>query len=217
MIADWTVEVSSQSPSIDLPWSGFLDLHWDPSTPAPSAWNAALAKQLSEVQAYPELLKPLELANRLNCSTSKLDVFPVTADEVDPEIAEIGEFATRFGLGSYLDVISVRRDIFDSFEQHAALAKRTAAALARIDLPGACAEIVVRPANAFGEQTFGWTLYAMGFGADEQSARDKWANTLKLVIDTFNLQKSNMIIEDVQTRSPHPDPDRSVSPARAGE
>lgn len=217
MIADWTVEVSSQSPSIDLPWGGFLDLHWNPYAPAPSAWNAALAKQLSEVQAYPELLKPLELANRLNCSTSKLDVFPVTADEVDPEIAELGELATRFGLGSYLDVVSIRRDIFNNFEQHTALAKRTAAALARIDLAGASAEIVVRSANAFGEQTFGWTLYAMGFGPDEQSARATWAQTLLCVIDAFNQQKSNMINEDVQARSAHPDPVSNVSPAKAGE
>lgn len=217
MIADWTVEVSSLSPSIDVPWDGYVDLHWGPTSATCPVWNEAAAKQLAEVQAFPELLMPLHLANRLNSSTSKVDVFPIAASEVDPEISEMGEEGSRYGLGSYLDVFTVRSDVFNRFERFTELASRAVKALTKLDLPASCAEIVVRPAAIAEQQTFGWTLYTMGFGPDEQAARAAWAKALQSVTCVFGLQTSNMIVEDLVARFPHLDPALQVAPNNPGE
>lgn len=176
MIADWTVDISAESPRIETPWSDWCDLFWDPSTGG--EWNAGRAAALPEAQAYPELLRVLRDANCRYARTSKVDVFPVSRDEVDPEIADAGHEATACGLGSYLDVLPPDVEHFAEFP---VFEQTTRAAVARLKLAGGetgCVEIVLRAARLFDTETFGWTVYAMGFGPDASQSRKVWAETL---------------------------------------
>ena len=120
LIADWSVEAAHDSPIITLPWEGWVDLHWGATAPngaktaggsparakAARTWSRERAATLREAGCYPELLALLKAANHGPIRTAKVDVFPVTRDEVDPEIAEIGLSETAYGLGSYLDVLT---------------------------------------------------------------------------------------------------------------
>ncbi len=98
----------------------------------------------------------------------------MTREEVDPEIAEAGLARTACGLGSYLDVLFKRPASPTSFGPFEQLAREIVRLLERVDLPLACAEVVVRPARLYDEKTFGLTLYSMGFGPDAQAARSVW-------------------------------------------
>ncbi|HEY0786895.1 MAG TPA: hypothetical protein VGD62_13585 [Acidobacteriaceae bacterium] len=199
MIADWTVEVSALSPWIDVPWEGWVDLCGARGAPD-CAWHEERARALSEVEAYPELLRILECANGADTFTSKVDVFPVGASEVDPEISEAGEAGSRCGLGSYVDLVAARGDLFCTFARCEALARSTARALGAIECPGSCVEIVLRPARVFGREGFGWTIYTMGFGPDEVSARVTWARAAQVAVEVFLKEESFMIHRDVDER-----------------
>ncbi len=169
MIADWTVDVGPGSPSIDVPWPGWVDLRSRPE----------LAAGLPEAALYPELLPMLHQAALL---TSKVDVFVVTRDEVDPELAE-GEpdEGTAHGLGSYLDCLCGLLP-FDAAERTARAAVQQ---LRTVPLARAVVEIVIRPARLYDGETFGWTLYAIGFGPSEYEARRRWSEAARAALDAL--------------------------------
>lgn len=204
MIADWTVEIGPESPHIVVPWEGWVNLigpdlseasrsKADPSRiDHPPGTNSSRidpprsgSNQLAEAADYPELLPLLALANRAPTFTSKVDVFPVSRDEVDPEIAEAGLPETAHGLASYLDVLltpmrplsthGLSHGNLSAFETYEQIARATAQRLAATPLPRACAEIVLRPGRLYDQDTFGFTLYAMGFGANAAAARLTWS------------------------------------------
>ncbi len=169
MIADWGVEAAAESPVIELPWPGWVDLRAHPE------------RALPEMQAWPELAGVLRALNQPGLLTSKVDVFPVTRDDADPELAEAGLAETACGLGSYVDCLRGPAG-FAVCEQVA----RTAVARLRSEpLPCAAAEIVIRPARLYDEGAFGWTLYALGFGPDEREARARWAEAALRVAECF--------------------------------
>ena len=153
--------------------------------------RAERAATLTEVAQYPELLRLLEAGNRRHTVTAKVDVFPMTREEVDPEIAEAGLELSACGLCSYLDLVPTRADCFREFAAFEQVARNVAAALNDLPLSSpaalpllAVAEVVVRPAQLYDRQTFGWTLYAAGFGAGEVSARSAWSAAAALVLET---------------------------------
>ena len=167
MIAEWTVEIGPECPWIELPWEGWVDLRGE----------IAAAHGLSEVRAYPELAPLLQAANGEHTRTAKVDVFPVSREEVDPEIAEAGEEQTAFGLGSYLDVVPARADALGGFKAFEGVAQAAAAGLRETGGPPGYVEyveIVLRQARLYDRETLGWTLYAVGFGADARAARTAW-------------------------------------------
>jgi hypothetical protein len=92
-------------------------------------------------------------------------VFPVDRSEADPEIADHPVEETVCGLGSYLDVVWLGSGLpqppFSAFES---VARGVARALVPVLAPLTTAEIVVRAARLYHQETFGWTLYAVGFG-----------------------------------------------------
>ncbi len=187
MIADWTVDAGPESPVIVLPWDGWIDLRPpstdDPARRAPSL--AGSAQQVRETQRYPELLPMLRMANLGHTATSKVDIFQVQREEADPEIAEeYGLAATASGLGSYLDLVILPPATPPDFPDFEAMARRVSAALQTLEHPGCGAEIVIRPAHVFGEHTFALTLYALGFGEDQATARIRWAATALALVDT---------------------------------
>lgn len=188
MIADWTVEVGHGCPVIELPWnslqSGWIDLR-------PWAHSAVPGAQaIPELQAYPELAPLLKTANRGCFATAKLDVFCVDRSEADPEIMEEPLEQTMCGLGSYLDVLRLcDSQLGDSqlapFAFFERVARVAAEALARTPQPLCTAEIVVRRARLYDQDTFGWTLYAVGFGPNQAHARQSWSAAAGAVVNTL--------------------------------
>jgi hypothetical protein len=181
MIADWTVEIGPGCPALELPWPGWVDLR--------AGALQASATVLSEVQAYPELARMLRSANQGEFATAKVDVFPVDRSEADPEIAEHPLEQTACGIGSYLDVVWLgdgAEELFPAFE---AVARAVSAALGDVSLPLGTAEIVVRAAHLYHREvsrdTFGWTLYAVGFGPDDATARQHWGRAADAVVAAF--------------------------------
>lgn len=183
MIADWSVEIGPDCPVMAAPWDGWIDLRT----------GLHFADLLPEAKQYPELKPPLLLLNGLASLTTKVDVFPMTREEADPEIRELGEAQTAYGLGSYVDVLTLRTDVFPGFADFAALAGKAAAMLNRDALPLAASEIVVRAARLYDQPTFGWTLYAMGFGADKRQARAHWADAYRTVTSCFHCEIASAV------------------------
>ncbi len=177
MIADWSVEVSEDSPLIAVPWELWADLR--PLPRDPGDFLQALQQNLPEVRDYPELAPLLRRANTAHHLSSKVDVFPITRDEADPEIAEAGETETQHGLCSYLDLLTTQHADFLFFEQ---AARNAVTALSREQAHLCAVEVVVRPARLYDNDTFAWTLYAMGFGTTALQARQRWAHTASLAL-----------------------------------
>ncbi len=187
MIADWTVDADLESPRITVPWNGWVDLR--PGVQTEAGDTAATARGLAEVQAFPELEELLAAANTASMFTVKVDVFPVSREEVDPEILEGSRQIngsddllepTLIGFGSYLDVMLVPELLpallpSEAFPYFEGVARSAARILKAAEHRLACAEIVVRPAQLYDRDTFGWTLYAIGFGMDEAVAKAAWA------------------------------------------
>jgi hypothetical protein len=193
MLAEWSVDIGADSPWLVIPWEGWVDLR-NPgvdslSRSAENSKVPAPIAQLTEVVDYPEVASLLQLGNQPGTLTSKIDVFPIAADEVDPEIAEYGPAATAFGLASYLDVLSMIPEwprTFEQFEQICRTVCSTVSATIRsaVAKPGlgpssdmpVYVEIVLRRARLYDRDTYGWTLYAAGFGPHPEAARSIWSH-----------------------------------------
>ena len=176
MIADWTAEAGAESPHIVVPWEHWTDLR--DLVPGAANQEAWIAERIPEARDYPELVPLLLAANSGDLFTAKVDVFPVLREEADPEIGEAGVEATAFGLGSYLDVVTLRLDVFTGFADYEQAARNTVRLLRESRQELCAAEIVLRPARLYDNDTFGWTVYALGFGSDESEARRRWAQAL---------------------------------------
>ncbi len=187
MIADWTVELGPDAPTIDVPWPGWVDLSWS-SADEDRPWHPELARALPEVQLYPELEEFLRAANGGDYRTSKVDVFTVDASEVDPELAEAGVKETAFGLGSYLDLLLLDSSLCPDVEACVAFAREFVERIRRGTLPLAAVELVLRPARLYHKHTFGWTLYSMGFGGTEKAARVCWRQAAGAALSAFGFE-----------------------------
>ncbi len=195
MIADWTVEAGSDSPSIDVPWDGYVDLHWSwrsiANTEADDEYRAfRKAEKLPEVRAYPELRSILRMANGVKALTSKMDVFQLHRDEVDPELAELFPAEqTAFGLGSYLDCFTEEGRWFQrDIAPYERVARATSDYLHLLPALAGGVETVIRPARLYDEEAFGWTLYAFGFGRTALEARAVWSRVLHRAVWSFQLR-----------------------------
>ena len=195
MIADWTVDIGPNSPRIVLPWEGWVDLR--------AGAFAEAARSLPEVRAFPELEPLLRAASGEHTSTAKVDVFPVSREEVDPEIAEAGEEQTASGLGSYLDVVltptSATAAAFRGFAAFEQVARAAAAGLRDTGPPLAYTEIVLRAARLYDRETFGWTLYATGFGPDAEAARIAWSAAATALVHGFTHTLAEVMANTAQT------------------
>lgn len=182
MIADWSVEATAESPEIAVPWEGWVDLRPGASTPEKTPEKHTSG--ITEAQSFPELLELLRRANTATVLTSKVDVFPVTLDDADPELAE-NLPANSTGLCSYLDLLPARPESFATFTDFEQVARATARRLQAMPDQPACAEIVIRPARLYDIHTFGWTLYALGFGQRPDTARQAWEIAARITLDAM--------------------------------
>ena len=177
MLAEWTVELGADDPSLEIPWlaedgsSRFLDLKRQPE----------LLLEIPEACAYSELAEFLNWANSSESpfETAKCDAW--TSREIHAEDEVFGE-PCKFG--SYVDMLLVDNDRRSRFSENEYLVQALAKLLRRAPEMASSAEFTVRRCVDHRRETqecFYITFYLHGYGEDEHQARDRWAIALKLV------------------------------------
>ena len=178
MDADFSVELGSEDPVLDFPWTdasgqlAYFDLKRHPE----------LLAQVEEARQFPELAEFLRSVNsaRSVVESAKCDVWATT--ELTPE-EEI--FAKPHKFVSYVDLVFLHADRRQSFPEHAQFAKRLAALLQRAPEMFASAEVCVRRCffveGGLAREGFYFTVYINGYGNEEAGARQNWAIGMKLV------------------------------------
>jgi hypothetical protein len=178
MDADFSVELGSEDPVLDFPWTdasgrlAYFDLKRHPE----------LLAQVVEARECPELAEFLRSVNsaRSVVESAKCDVWAAT--ELTPEEKILGA-SHRFA--SYVDLVLSQADRRQSFPEHERFAKRLVALLRLAPEMSSSAEVCVRRCF-FGQgnetrEGFYFTVYVNGYGNDETVARQNWAIGMKLV------------------------------------
>jgi hypothetical protein len=179
MLAEWSVELGSEDPRLELPWRSedqqlrFLDLKRQPE----------LLLEVREACFYPELAEFLSWANSPESplETAKCDAW--TSRQIEAEEEVFGEVCK---FGSYIDLLFVKgtKTKFIDYEQ---FVQALARLLRHAPEISSAAEFIVRRCidhRAESEpNTDGYyiTFYLNGYGEDELQARKRWAIALKMV------------------------------------
>jgi hypothetical protein len=185
MLAEWSVECSSEDPVLVVPWkdpdgkAAFVDLRANPYD-----FDA-----IPEAEHYPPLMQALRALNatRSPVFTAKCDAWPLDADELEHlQInLDVPSADAPAGFASYIDLVARERSLFTSFHQHEQLLRRLARLAAPLDYPAAELDCVLRPALVDLEgpqQGFALSLYVKVLGADRQAALQGWAAAIEAVV-----------------------------------
>ena len=93
-------------------------------------------------------------------------------------------------------------DTVPDFPECEALARAVTTRLQQTSLPLTAVELVLRPARLYDKQTFGWTLYAFGFGRNREAARARWIEAAILQVSAFQLELVASRVTQNETRLP---------------
>ncbi len=180
MVADWSVEIGPQQPTIVVPWEQFVDLRTRP-------WDIAL---LPEAAGRPALIAALAGWNgrgspllTSKCDVWTLDAAGIDADEFDAQPTdEPGCNACAHGVACYVDLVANGPAQFTSLAETEAWARRAVLLLRRLSCPGHV-ELVLREARLFGAEGFGVTLYTAAAGASPAAAERAWTRVLEAAVE----------------------------------
>ena len=178
MDADFSVELGSDDPVLDFPWTdasgklAYFDLKRHPE----------LLAQIEEAKEHQELAEFLRCVNssRSAVESAKCDVWATQRLTPEEEV-----FGASRKFASYVDLVLSHIDQRQSFPEHERFAKGLAVLLRRAPEMSSSAEVCVRRCF-FGEGNgtrdgFYFTVYVNGYGNDEAAARRNWAIGMKLV------------------------------------
>ena len=171
MEADWAVEIGPDAPSIDVPWEGFVYLR---------NHSSGAIQMVPEAAGHPALFNALFALNSQNSPvfTSKCDLWTMDQEEIDVyEFAARPETARR-GFASYLDVLLLDQEKYQSFEFHQCWVRLITEQLHSRTLASCRVDLVVRAATVHSECGYGLTIYAAGYGEGEQAAYVRWEAVL---------------------------------------
>lgn len=176
MQADFSVEMGSDDPVLEVPWASeggnlhYVNLRLEP-------------ERLGEIVEARDCPALAEFLRRLNSGDSAFET--VKCDRwcgADIEHAE-EIFGGSHKYGSYCDIAFRDRVARQSFPQNEALVRRLVELLQKApELPGA-AEFVVRRCVFHDDESDGCavTCFVTGYATDEERARREWSIALKLV------------------------------------
>jgi hypothetical protein len=180
MLAEWSVELGSEDPRLELPWRSedqqlrFLDLKRQPE----------LLLEVKEACFYPELAEFLSWVNSPESplETAKCDAW--TSRQIEAEEEIFGE-ACKFG--SYIDLLFTRTESKARFSDNELFVQALARLLRHAPEISSAAEFIVRRCVdrrlnlESSHDCFYMTFYLFGYGEDETQARKRWAIALKMV------------------------------------
>lgn len=174
MEADWAAEIGPRLDHIDTEWPGFIDLRENPEG----------VRKVPEAARGSALHEALTALNGPSSPlfTTKCDVWPVRAEELDPFELESSHEHARAGIGSYIDLVARNAELFASFPEHEAWTKAAALRLREMPLAHGRADLVIRAALSRDSGGFGVTLYATGCGPDTLAAEAAWAAVLRAAV-----------------------------------
>ncbi len=178
MDADFAVELGSDDPVLDFPWTdasgrlAYVDLKRHPE----------LLRRIGEAKDHPALAEFLRSVNsaRSVFESAKCDAW--ATDELVPE-EEI--FGASHKFASYVDVVFSDSADRHSFPRHEQFVKQLVALLRRAPEISSSAEVCVRRCfsreGAEMHEGFYFTVYVNGYGNDELAAQKNWAIGMQLV------------------------------------
>jgi hypothetical protein len=175
--ADFSVELGRDDPVLEIPWVAengprYLGLKRNPE----------LLLELEEARRFSELRDFLVFLNSPSSvlETAKCDAW--ASDQIHPE-EEI--FGAAWKFGSYVDLLFSQEQARFSFDDHERFARRVVDLLKHVPEIPASAEFIIRRCyyheHADPRDGFYITVYVLGFGDDEEQARQQWGIGLKLV------------------------------------
>lgn len=187
MDADWSVELGTDEPALEFPWSSpdgtqhYIDLSKHPDQLA----------HVVEAVDHPALRKVLLTLNGPSSPwlTAKCDVW------LDEELGEAEQiYDAGLKLCSYIDLIRRAESERYSFEQHEHWAKRIAQQLQVLNAGDKCAcELIVRRCWYHTDTAapddlapgFHITVYVSGYGDNKKQAGASWSSGLTGVISAL--------------------------------
>ena len=174
MEADWSVEIGPKMAVIDGEWPGFVDLCADPEA----------VVRIPEAMQFDALRDGLMALNAGDCplSTTKCDVWELSAAEIDPLEFEAESEDAQTGRACYVDVLVREPALFASFPWHEKWAQAVVDRLRECPVRPGRVDLVVREAHTGDRQGFGMTLYAAGCGRDTSLAQAAWAAVLEAAV-----------------------------------
>jgi hypothetical protein len=174
MEADWSVEVGPQLDGMDVDWDGCVDLRATPDA----------VGEIPEAARHGPLREALAALNGAESPlfTSKCDVWGLTEAEIDPDEFGAAAGGTRAGMACYIDVLAREPGLYASFARHEAWAQAVVDRLREYPIPQGRVDLVVRGAQAGGQEGYGITLYAAGCGCHADAAQAAWAAVLRAAV-----------------------------------
>jgi len=181
MQADYSVELGSGDPALELPWRAddgsvrYFNLKLHPD----------LVLNIPEARSYPELSSFLSRINAADfpLETAKCDAWSSRELATEEEV-----FGAACKFVCYVDLLFSRDDLRFSLEKHEALVEDLCKLLKRAPEIAASVEFVVRHCHFHGGDNqddsrigFCVTTYITGFGDTEDEARQRWTIALKLL------------------------------------
>jgi len=194
MLAEWSVELGTGDPTLELPWSSpdgahrFLDLKRQPE----------LLLEIPEACFYPELAEFLSWASSPDSpiETAKCDAWTSRQMTTEDEV-----FGERCKFGSYVDFLFPATDRRTQFADHESFVKNLSRLLRSAPDIASAAEFIVRHCvdrrtEAANSDGYYVTFYLHGYGEDEEEARKRWGIALKMVQNAMIQQSSTRTLFD---------------------
>jgi hypothetical protein len=187
MEADWSVALAAGDPVIIVPWAApdddvnqcrFVDLRK----------NLHRIDEIEEARAKPSLRSALLLLNGAGSQfwTAKCDTWnrsAIEGDEAyDPYEMDTEPQETRFGTGSYIDLLPREARLLASFECQERWMRAVVERLRHIAAKAVRVELVLRHAEIEAVSGFGVTWFVEGCGATAHRAEQRWSEALDLAL-----------------------------------
>jgi hypothetical protein len=174
MEADWSVEIGSGLPLIEVSWDGFVNLRSSPEK----------IDSIQEAARHSAIREALLLLNRAHSPlfTSKCDTWTLAEKDIDPDEFAATRETARAGFASYIDVVERGPFRFASFEFHERRARELTSDLRKVDLRQGRVDLVLRAAVFHEQNGFAVTLYAAGCGSSRNQAYAAWQAVLDATI-----------------------------------
>lgn len=174
MEADWSAEIGPDLPVIVVPWHGFVNLRKE----------VLDLRKISEAAGNPALADALHTLHLPGSPvfTSKCDLWPLGAADLDPYELDAGQESARTGIACYIDILLRDPKLFAAFDLHEAWVRTAALSLRRVKQPLCRADWVLRPAVVNHHEGYGITLYVTACSNSLSAAQSVFATALNHAI-----------------------------------
>lgn len=173
MQADWSVELGSDDPVLEVPWGAgdggprYYDLKRRPELLLEVA-------ETSDNRPLAEFLSTVNTAHAIE--TAKCDTWVSREITSEEEI-----FGATEKFGSYIDLLFSEPALRANFEHHERFAREMCRLLGHAPEMSAGIEFVIRRCIYSGAEGYCFTTYVHGYGDEPELSRTRWGIALKVL------------------------------------